>query len=330
LSGHFQKGPNKPLFHSGIVPTFAITNQKNMAENHHHHHHNHVKGKNLFWSVILNLGITIVQLIGGILSGSMALLSDALHNFSDVLTLIISYVSNKLAQKENTTKHTFGYQRAEILAAFINSSSLIAIAVYLGVEAFDRLLHPQAVESMVVIWLAAASILVNGASVLLIHSDAKENINIKSAYLHLFTDMLTSIAVLVGGLLMKYAGLFSVDGIITLLIACYLIYSSWSLFRESINIIMLFTPTDVDIDELTQRIEAIDGIKNLHHLHLWKLTDQKVNMEAHVDVTDDQSISHFENQLKQIQSITNEMGIHHVTIQPELNMQDNKALINKH
>ncbi len=298
-----------------------------MAE-HHHHNHENVKGKNLFWSVVLNLGITIAQLFGGVISGSMALLSDALHNFSDVLTLIISYIANRLAQKEFTTKHTFGYQRAEILAAFINSSTLIAIAVYLGVEAFERLLHPHTIQSVVVIWLAAASIVVNGASVLLIHSGAKENINIKSAYLHLFTDMLTSVAVLAGGLLMKYAGLFWVDGIITLLIAAYLIYSSWSLFREATNIIMLFTPTNIDISELTSRIEAIEGIKNLHHLHLWKLTDQKINMEAHVDVIDNLAISGFEKQLKQIQHIAHEMGIHHVTIQPEFSISDNKELIN--
>ncbi len=300
-----------------------------MAE-HHHHNHGNVKGKNLFWSVVLNLGITIAQLFGGVISGSMALLSDALHNFSDVLTLIISYIANRLAQKEFTTKHTFGYQRAEILAAFINSSTLIAIAVYLGVEAFERLLHPHPIQSVVVIWLAAASIVVNGASVLLIHSGAKENINIKSAYLHLFTDMLTSVAVLTGGLLMKYAGLFWVDGTITLLIAGYLIYSSWSLFREATKIIMLFTPTNIDINELTSRIEAIEGIKNIHHLHLWKLTDQKINMEAHVDVIDNLAISGFEKQLKQIQHITHEMGIHHTTIQPEFSISDNKELINNH
>lgn len=301
-----------------------------MEAHHHHHSHTNVKGRNLFWSVVLNLGITAGQLIGGLVSGSMALLSDALHNFSDVLTLVISYVANRLAKKKFTIKHTFGFQRAEILAAFINSATLIALAVFLGIEAFNRIMHPKPIASGVVIWLAVASILVNGASVLLIQSDAKKNLNIKSAYLHLFTDMLTSVAVLAGGLFMKYAHVFWVDGLITLLIAGYLIYSGWSLFRESINIIMLFTPTNIDIAALTSRIEAIEGIKNLHHLHLWKLTDQKINMEAHVDVTRNQTMTQFESQLKQIQAITHEMGIHHVTIQPELNVADNKELINNH
>lgn len=297
---------------------------------HHHHDHGNLKGKNLFWSVVLNLAITIAQLAGGIISGSMALLSDALHNFSDVLSLSISYIANRLAQKKYTTRHTFGYQRAEILAAFINSSTLIGIAVFLGVEAFEHLLNPHAIKSLVVIWLAVASIVVNGASVLLIQSGAKENINIKSAYLHLFTDMLTSVAVLVGGLFMKYAGLYWIDGLITLLIAVYLIYSSWSLFRESVNIIMLFSPTDIDVRELTAEIESIEGIKNLHHLHLWKLTDHKINMEAHVDLVKNQPISNFEKQLEQIQNISHEMGISHVTIQPEFSVNDNKELINTH
>ncbi len=294
---------------------------------HHHHDHGNLKGKNLFWTVILNLSITIAQLIGGIISGSMALLSDALHNFSDVLSLSITYIAHKLAQKKYTTRHTFGYQRAEILAAFINSATLIGIAVFLGFEALERLASPHSIQSSIVIWLAVASIVINGTSVLLIQSGAKENINIKSAYLHLFTDMLTSIAVLIGGLMMKYAGLFWADSVVTLLIALYLIYSSWHLFTESINIMMLFSPEDIDIKSLTESIESIEGVKNIHHLHLWRLTDRQVNMEAHIDLENDCNISDFEKQLLQIHKITNTMGINHVTIQPEFNIHDNKELI---
>ncbi len=293
----------------------------------HHHNHGKLKGRNLFISVALNLGISIAQVIGGILSGSMALLSDALHNFSDVLSLIITFITYKLAAKKNTKKHTFGYQRGEILAAFVNSVTLLLIAAFLGYEAVNRIIHPRTIDSIIVIWLAVASIIVNGSSVLLIHSGAKESINIKSAYLHLFTDLLTSIAVLAGGLLMKYLDLFWVDGLITLLIALYLIYSSWSLFIESINIIMLFTPGNIDIEQLTGQIESIEGIKNLHHLHLWQLTDNKINMEAHIDLDKDQPISVFEIQLAHIQEIAHQTGIDHVTIQPEFGTKDDKNLI---
>jgi cobalt-zinc-cadmium efflux system protein len=297
---------------------------------HEQHHHGALKGRNLFISVALNLGITVAQVIGGILSGSMALLSDALHNFSDVLSLLITYITYKLAKRKNTKEHTFGYQRGEILAAFVNSAVLLIIAALLGFEAVNRIINPEVVNSVVVIWLAVASIMVNGFSVLLIHSGAKESINIKSAYLHLFTDMLTSIAVLAGGLFMKYLGWYWVDGLVTLLIAFYLIYAGWHLFKESVNIIMLFSPKDVDIELLTRRIEAISGVKNLHHLHLWRLTDNKINLEAHIDVEKDQPISLFEKQLEEIKKIAGDMGIGHVTIQPEYTTNDDKQLIHNH
>ena len=129
---------------------------------------------------------------------------------------------------------------------------------------------------------------------------------------------------------MKYFGLFWIDGLVTLLIALYLIYSSWHLFIESINIIMLFSPGNIDVEQLTGRIESVEGIKNLHHLHLWRLTDNKVNMEAHIDLKKDQSISAFESQLAQIQEIAHNMGIDHVTIQPEFGSQDDKDLIHNH
>ncbi len=306
---------------------FLLISLKIIRMGEHHHDHGKLKGRNLFISVALNLGITIAQVIGGILSGSMALISDALHNFSDVLSLLITYVTYKLSARKNTVKHTFGYQRGEILAAFVNSVTLLIIAAFLGFEAVNRIIHPHIIDSVIVIWLAVASIVVNGTSVLLIKSGAKESINIKSAYLHLFTDMLTSVAVLIGGLLMKYFGLFWVDGLVTLLIALYLIYSSWNLFIESINIIMLFSPADFDVDQLTRRIESVEGIKNMHHLHLWRLTDNKVNMEAHIDLEKDQPVSVFESQLAQIQEIAHNMGIDHVTIQPEFESNDDKQLI---
>ena len=300
---------------------------KNMSQHHHTHNHGMPEGKNLFLSVVLNLGITIAQVIGGIVSGSMALLSDALHNFSDVLSLLITFFTFRLAQKKHTEKRTFGYRRGEILAAFINSVTLLVIASFLVYEAGYRIFHPQKINAQIVVGLALASILINGASVLLIRRGAQKNINIRSAYLHLFTDMLTSVAVLVGGLLVHYFALFWVDGVITLLIALFLIYSGWKILTESVGIIMLFSPEEVNIDALARQIEAIDGIKNLHHLHLWRLTDNQIHMEAHVDVACDMTVSAFEEKLKAIETIAAEMGIHHVTIQPEWTRNDDKKLI---
>ena len=176
-----------------------------MGQGHHHHHHD-TKGRNLLVSIVLNILITISQVIGGVISGSLALISDALHNFSDVMSLVISYIANKYAKKKASFDKTFGYKRAEIIAAFVNASSLMLVAAYLIYEAIHRFFDPEEIESGLVIWLALLGVVANGFSVLLLRESSKENMNMRSAYLHLITDMSASVAVLIGGLLMKYFG----------------------------------------------------------------------------------------------------------------------------
>jgi len=192
---------------------------KNHQGHHSHHHHHHVEGKNLLYSIVLNIIITVAQVIGGILSGSLALLSDALHNFSDVLSLVFSYVAHKLSRKKASVNQTFGYKRAELIAAFVNAMTLIIVAFFLIYEAVVRFFNPQVIEFGLVIWLSILGIVMNGLSVLLLKKDADKNLNMKSAYLHLFTDMLASVAVLAGGILMKYFQWFWVDSVMTLIIA---------------------------------------------------------------------------------------------------------------
>ncbi len=295
----------------------------------HQHHHHEIKGKNLFFTILLNLGISIAELIGGIVSGSISLISDAIHNFSDVLSLIISYVANSLAQKNASTKKTFGYKRSEILAAFFNSSTLIILAAYILYEAINRFVNPVKVSSGLVIWLAAASILVNGLSVLFIKTDARESINIKSAYLHLLGDMMTSIAVLIGGILIKYLQTYWIDPLFSILIAFYLIYSSWDIFKTSINIIMQFTPNGLNINEAVAELEKIEGVKNIHHVHIWQLNDRDIFFESHVDVEEDINISEFEKLKKTMDAVLARYNIHHVTLQPEFETDDEKELIHK-
>ena len=225
-----------------------------MGHNHGHHHPT-ITGKNLLISIILNVTITVAQLIGGFISGSLALISDAVHNFSDVISLIISYVANLLANKKKRTKtSTFGYKRAEIIAAFINATTLIIVGLFLGYEAIIRFNTPTEIQSNLVIWLALLGILANGFSVLLLKKDADHNLNMKSAYIHLFIDMLTSIAVLVGGLLMKYYNIYWIDALLTLIIAIYLIYMSWDILTKSIRILMLFAPEHIKIDDVVNEV----------------------------------------------------------------------------
>ena len=296
--------------------------------NNHSHNHKDLKGQKLLISILLNIVITVAQVIGGLVSGSLSLLSDALHNFSDVISLIVSYVASKLSKKKASINKTFGYKRAEILAAFINASTLIIVAVLLIIEAVKRFKNPQEVESGLVIWLSFIAIIGNGLSVLLLRKDAKNNINMRSAHLHLLTDMLASVAVLIGGLLMKYYQLFWVDSLLTLLIALYLIWVGYDLLKTSTRMLMLFTPDDINIKDVVRAVDKLPKVSKLHHVHIWNLSDHELHLEAHLDLEEDISTTEFNNLLLDIENVLHEeFNINHVTIQPEYNKEDPKEII---
>ncbi len=302
-----------------------------MGHSHSHNHsHNHsdLKGRNLIISILLNIVITVAQVIGGLLSGSLSLLSDALHNFSDVISLIVSYIANRLSKQHASLKKTFGYKRAEIVAAFINASTLIVVAVLLIIEAVKRFQSPEAIESSLVIWLSIVAILGNGFSVLLLKKDSKSNMNMKSAYLHLLTDMMASVAVLVGGLLMKFYQLFWVDSVLTFAIAIYLIIMGFDLLRDSFKVLMLFTPDTIRINDIVKTVQNIDAIKNVHHVHIWQLNEAEIHLEAHIDFNEDISLSQFDVVLHKIEDLVfHNYGINHVNIQPEFGKCDVKDVI---
>ena len=302
-----------------------------MSHSHLHNHaldHKDLKGQKLLISIVLNIVITVAQVIGGLVSGSLSLLSDALHNFSDVISLIVSYIASLLTKQKASINRTFGYKRAEILAAFINASTLIVVAVLLIIEAVKRFQTPEEVESGLVIWLSIVAIIGNGLSVLLLRKDSKNNINMRSAYLHLFTDMLASVAVLVGGLLMKYYQLFWVDSLFTLLIALYLIWVGYDLLKISTGMLMLFTPTNINIKDVVRTINKLPKVNKLHHVHIWNLSDHELHLEAHLDLKEDISTTAFNSLLVDIETILHEkFNINHVTIQPEFNKEDPKEVI---
>lgn len=295
---------------------------------HVHIHKHEVKGQNLVYSILLNLLITIAQVVGGIVSGSLALISDALHNFSDVLSLGFSLIAHKLSRRKASIDHTFGYKRAELIAAFINAMTLVIVAVLLIYGAIERFVNPHPIESSLVIWLALLGIAVNGFSVLLLKKDAAHNINMKSAYLHLLTDMLASVAVLVGGLLMKFFGWFWVDSVMTILIAIYLIIVGIDLLKTSTKMLMLFTPEHIDIKEMVREVHKIPGVNKLHHIHVWHLNDEELHLEAHLDCSEDIKMSEFNDLLDQVELVLFEkFHINHINIQPEFKKQDPKDFI---
>jgi len=299
-----------------------------MAHSHHHHHHREQRGKNLLISILLNVVITVAQVIGGIISGSLALLSDALHNFSDVLSLLISYLANRFTKKKASVKRTFGYKRAEIMAAFVNSATLIVIAVILIKEAIERFMDPEPIAPALVIWLSALGILVNGFSVLLIKKDAGHNMNMRSAYLHLLTDMLASVAVLIGGVLMYYFQLYWIDPALTIIIGLYLIYMGYDLLKSSTKVLMLFTPEQIEVEDIVNLISVDKAIKNVHHVHIWQLNEMEIHLEAHIDFHENISLQEFDVILQEIEeNVRREFRITHISIQPEFGKCHTSQLI---
>ena len=219
-------------------------------------------------------------------------------------------------------------KRAEIIAAFINASALIVIAIFLAIEAVKRFDNPEVIDSNLVIWLAFIGILFNGFSVLLLKKDASHNMNMRSAYLHLLTDMLTSVAVLIGGILMKYLEIYWVDAVLTIIISAYLLIMSWSIFTGSLKILMLFAPDHIKINEIVKELSKNKAVKNIHHIHIWQLNEHNCHFEAHVEFKDDIMLSEFDVICMDLENVLEEkFQINHCNFQPEFSRKDSKEII---
>lgn len=293
-----------------------------------HRHSDNVSRQKLGLTILLNLGITFAQFIGGILSGSVALLSDAAHNFSDVISLIVTFTANRLAKKRATSDKTFGYKRAEIIAAFINAISLVLLSIWLIIESVQRLLTPEAVNEMTVIYLSLVAIAGNGLSVYLLYRQTDKNLNIKSAYIHLLSDLMASVVVLIGGISIYFFDWYWIDPLLGVIISIYLIYLGYDLLKESIRILMLYTPVEIDLSEVVAAVHGIQPVRKLHHIHIWKLNDTEIHLEAHLDLSENLTLKEFEQVQLQIEQLLHEkFEINHVTLQPEFERSDEKDLI---
>ena len=291
--------------------------------------HLHIqRDRNLLISIFLNIGITSAQIVGGLISGSLSLLSDALHNFSDVISLIISFIASKLSRKKASFNKTFGYKRAEVLAAFVNAIVLILVAFFLIIEAIDRFKNPEIISTKLVIYFSLIAILGNGFSVLLLKKDANYNLNMTAAYIHLFTDMMASIAVLLGGVLMYFYSIYWIDSILTFCIAIYLIWMGYDLLLKATRILMLFTPKSIDINTIVNLVSHINYVRKLHHVHVWYLNEDELHLEGHLELNQNISVAQFDEVLIEIESLVKEKyNINHVTLQPEFNKTDPKDII---
>jgi cobalt-zinc-cadmium efflux system protein len=296
---------------------------------HSHQGHSHT-GDNLLVATVLNITITVVEVAGGLLSNSIALLSDALHNFGDSIAVFLAYVSNKISQKEPSAKKTFGYKRVEIIAAMLNSLILVAICIYLLYEAWHRMLNPKPVQGLIMTVVATVGLLANLFAVFLLHKDKNRNINIKAAYLHLLSDTVSSVGVVIGGLLIYFYKIYWIDPIITIIISLYIFKETWGILKQAYLILIQAAPEEVEIDDILEVIKCFEEIENVHHVHIWKLTDTDIHFECHIDMKNDIKLSETEELMHRIKKMLSEkFNIVHTTIQFEYNCCDDKSIIHK-
>ncbi|MCI0520134.1 MAG: cation diffusion facilitator family transporter [Chloroflexi bacterium] len=283
----------------------------------HPHTSDDQNARKLLASAAFNLLITLAEVIGGLLSGSLALLSDALHNFSDTTSLLISLGALRLSQRLPDRRKTFGYRRAQILGALLNLLSLIAIAVFLVIEAVERYYQPQPVRGDIMLVVALIGLAANLITAALLHRPSQNSLNIRSAFIHILGDAFSSIGVVLGGVLIYAYGWNFVDALLTLGISIFILVHSVVMLRQTLNILMQAVPEGLDLDQIVADVRKIDDVVDLHHVHVWQLDEAHANLEAHLVVRSQNPEE--ATQIKQIvkQRLASAYNISHTTLEIE-------------
>lgn len=293
-----------------VVMAHEQTHKKNF------NHHQVASGRRFFVVTLLNVIITGVELIGGVLAGSLALISDGVHNISDAASVVMSYWANKIGKRQPTYSKTFGFARAEIIAALLNSVFLITISLGLSVEALVHLFKPEKVDGNMMLFVAVGSFIFNLAATLLLSAQAHHNLNIKATYLHLLSDALASLGVIVGAIVIKVWQINWLDPLITLVVAGYISLEAIPIIKQTVAILMQGSP-QLDYPAIYQDLRALDGVVNVHHFHAWSVDEHQLMMSLHVNLKDCR-LSDAEKTYRQIERILKDKyHATHVTIQAE-------------
>lgn len=279
-------------------------------------HHGTLSGRQFLGVTVLNGLITLVQFAGGMLSGSLSLLSDAVHNLGDTVAIALSYGAWKIAGRPKDARRTYGYKRAEIIAAFVNAMALAAISAFIIIEAFRRLRSPSPIDSGLMIGVALFGLAANAISMLVLRREAHGNMNVRSSYLHLLGDTISSVGVVGGGLAIRAWGAAWVDPLVSVLIAAYIMRGSWDIVRESVGILMQ-SAAALDYAAMKADIEAIAEVRSVHHVHTWMSNEDTIYFEAHVEMNDQLLSSACAVSVKIEDILREKYGIAHATIQME-------------
>jgi cobalt-zinc-cadmium efflux system protein len=288
------------------------------------HDHNHSHGTEnvsdgvLLWTVIVNLGLSVFEFVAGAISGSVALMADALHNTTDAAALLIAYIARKISRKGADEQYTFGYRRAELIGAMIQLTALILVGLYLVYEAVRRFFDPEPLLGGWIMAAAGVALVVDVITAWLLWSMSKGSLNVKAAFLHNLTDAGASVAVLLGGAAILWLNWTWVDPVITLIIAGYILYMSFGMLKKTSRILMEGTPTNLSVDEIKEALQNLDGIENVHHIHVWELDEHHRALEAHVVIGEACSIEELESLKATVKTcLGKHFSIHHSTLEFE-------------
>lgn len=257
-----------------------------MGHGHHHHVDPEAGDRRVFAAIAVNMGLTVAQIVGGMVSGSLALIADALHNFSDAISLIIAFAARKIARRPRDAEMTFGYGRVEVVAALINYTTLIVIGLYLLYEAAMRFADPQPVEGWLIVIIAGIALIVDAVTAALTYAMSKSSVNIRAAFLHNVADALGSVAVIVAGTLILLYDWRLIDPLVTVLIAGYILWQSFREIGPVIRILMLGSPPEIETDAVLEAVRGIDGVTGIHHAHFWQMDEHRAALDAHVVIAE--------------------------------------------
>jgi cobalt-zinc-cadmium efflux system protein len=285
------------------------------------HRHNHVDpdagDRRVAIAIAVNIGLSVAQVIGGILSGSLALIADALHNFSDAISLIIAFAARKIARRPHDETMTFGYGRVEIVAALINYTTLIIVGLYLLYEAGARFLDPQPITGWLIIIIASVALAVDLVTATLTYTMSKDSMNIRAAFLHNVADALGSVAVIVAGTLIFLYDWWLIDPIVTAMIAGYILWQSIHDIGPVIRILMLGSPPGIATDQVLRAVLDVDGVSSVHHAHFWQMTENRAALDAHVVIAEGQCDQADMIKAAVKLALQDQFGIDHTTLELE-------------
>lgn len=291
--------------------------------NTHNHTHSHFGDiakqttARLALSLSITLGFVFIEAIAGFLGNSLALLTDAAHNLTDVIALALSWYAIKLTTQPANGRRTFGYHRAGILVALLNSTTLVLISLGIFYEAYRRFMNPPEVQSGILISVGLIAVVINLATALLVRKGSEHDLNLRSAFLHLLGDVLSTVGAVIAGVIIYFTGANWLDPLVSVLIGFLILYNAWGILRDAVDILLEATPRDIDTGKLVQDVSAVAGVRGVHDLHIWSITQNLRTMSAHI-LTDDLPLSAGAEIQRQINEIVyHRYNIAHATLQLE-------------